>query len=77
MQPTNIDQPVTQTSSYFAVQPILAAMKANNDKTPDNSLPIDTQGTIQSNAPNIAPVTLYNAHGVLTKTNPNSLIGYA
>jgi hypothetical protein len=77
MQTTNLTEPVKQTASYLQLAPILEAIRANNDRRPSNSLPIDTQGTSQQNAEAVPPVTLYNAHGVLSKTNPNSLLGYA
>ena len=77
MQVTNIPEPVTQTTDYLRITPIMEAMRSNNDKRPTNSLPKDTYGTIQENAKSIPPVTLYNAHGILKKTNPNSLIGFA
>jgi len=69
--------PVKQTSSYIQIAPVMEAMRTNNDRRPTNSLPIDTEGTIQQNAHSIPAVTLYNAHGILNKTNPNSLLGYA
>lgn len=74
---TNIPEPTKQTSSYLELTPVMEAMRTNNDRQPKNSLPEDTEGTIQSNAKSIPEVTLYNAHGVLKKTNPNSLLGYA
>lgn len=74
---TNTIEPVKQTNNYTQITPVMEAMRTNNDRRPSNSLPIDTQGTIQQNAEDVAPVTLYNAHGILTKTNPNSLLGYA
>jgi len=74
---TTTIKPTKQTSSYIELAPVMESIRTNNDKRPKNSLPEDTQGTIQSNANNIPPVTLYNAHGILSKTNPNSLIGYA
>lgn len=77
MQVTNISEPVTQTTDYLQITPVMEAMRSNNDQRPSNSLPKDTQGTIQENAHNIPPVTLYNSHGLLKKTNPNSLLGYA
>jgi hypothetical protein len=69
---------VTSVSNYIELPPILRSMSLNNDKRPKNSLPIDTHGTVQSNNDDALPqITLYNAHGILKKTNPNSLIGYA
>ena len=70
-------EPPQRVANYMELQPVVSAMKANNDKMPKNSLPEDTNGTIQSHAVSIPPVTLYNAHGLLSKTNANSLIGYA
>jgi hypothetical protein len=53
-------------------------MKQTTDKMPNNSLPQDTQGTIQENNSSLLPpVTLYNSHGILQSSNPNSLIAYA
>jgi hypothetical protein len=66
-----------KVSSYIELAPIIAAMQANNDKRPKNSLPINTQGTIQSNVNSISEVTLYNAHGVLKNSKPNTLLGIA
>ena len=75
-QTTNIE-PVKQVASYIELAPIIEAIRASNDKRPQNSLPKDTQGTVQSNVENIPHVTLYNAHGILKKTNQNSLVAYA
>ena len=70
-------EPVKAVSSYIELAPIIEAMRTNNDKRPKNSLPIDTHGTVQSNAKSLPEVTLYNAHGLLTKTKPNTLLGIA
>ena len=70
-------QPVNQVSDYLQIQPLMAAMKASNDNLPKSSYPSENLGTIQSNTHLLPPVTLYNSHGILKKTNPNSLIGYA
>ena len=77
MQTTTIAEPTKQTAEYLQVTPIMEAMRSNNEKKPTNSLPEDTQGTIQENAHNFPPVTLYNSHGILRKTDANSLLGYA
>ena len=70
-------QTVTSVSNYIELPPILRSMSLNNDKRPKNSLPIDTHGTVQSNTKSLPEVTLYNAHGLLTKTKPNTLLGIA
>jgi len=77
MQTTTIAEPVKQTADYLQVTPVMEAIRSSNDKRPTNSLPEDTQGTIQENAHNIPSVTLYNSHGILRKTDANSLLGYA
>ena len=77
MQATTIAEPVKQTSDYLQVTPVMEAMRSANDQRPSNSLPTQTEGTIQENAHNFPPVSLYNSHGLLKKTNPNSLLGYA
>jgi hypothetical protein len=70
-------QPVKQTADYLQLTPILEAIRTGNDKRPSNSLPVNTNGTIQDNNSKSIPVTLYNAHGIVRKENPNSLLGYA
>jgi hypothetical protein len=73
----NATEPVQKVSNYLELQPLMASLKAGSDNLPKTSLPTETEGTIQSNAHLLPKVTLYNAHGILIKTNPNSLIGYA
>ena len=65
-----------QSLNPSIIQPLLASMKTSNDKLPSNSLPIDNMGTVQQNADkeSMVDVTLYNAHGILVNSNPNSLI---
>lgn len=58
------------------VTPLLAAMQANNNKLPHNSLPTDVMGTVQSNAHSVPEVTLYNSLGVVVRRS-NQLIGLA
>lgn len=71
-------QPVKQTAEYLQLTPILEAIRTNNDKRPSNSFPVNTNGTIQqNNGKSLPPVTLYNAHGIVRKENPNSLVAYA
>jgi hypothetical protein len=71
-------QSVKQTAEYLQLTPILEAIRTNNDKRPSNSLPVNTNGTVQqNNASLLPPVSLYNAHGIVRKENPNSLLGYA
>jgi hypothetical protein len=70
----------TSVSNYLELQPIMQAMRSGNNKLPANSLPTNTEGTIQQNAEEqkLPPVTLYNAHGLLVNNkNPNSLIAHA
>ena len=71
--------PVTQVSDSIAIQPLIAAMQFNNNRLPSNSLPTNTEGTVQENADKAATpeVTLYNAHGVVSRNKPNSLVAYA
>lgn len=73
----NSIQSVTKTSSYLELQPLMSSLKSSTDKLPKNSLPENTFGTIQENAHSLPSVTLYNSHGILEKTDPNSLIGYS
>lgn len=72
-------QPVTSVNinNYETLQPLMAALKTQNDQLPKNTLPVDSMGTIQENAHNVPQVSLYNAHGLLDNKKPNSLIAYA
>lgn len=74
---SNSIEPISQTSKYIQLQPLMYSLKTSNDKLPKNSLPENTFGTIQENAHSLPSVTLYNSHGILEKTDPNSLIGYS
>jgi hypothetical protein len=70
-------QPVSSINQYENLQPLMAAMKSQTDHLPKNGSPIDDLGTIQENVHSLPSVTLYNAHGILSKDKPNSLIAYA
>ncbi len=77
MHPIQPIEPTANVNNYNQLPSLHQGMLSNNDKTPDNALPIDSNGTIQSNAHNIPQVVTYNAHGILNNKNPNSLIAYA
>ena len=53
---------------------ILQALMQSMDHMPKNSLPIQTNGTVQQNFGTIPSPTLYNAHGIVTPQTPNTLI---
>jgi len=74
MQPVSL---VSSVNEYVDIAPLFKAMKTQTDHLPKNSLPTETLGTVQENTHSIPQVTLYNAHGILDKKNPNTLIGYA
>ena len=71
-------QSVSSINRHETVQPLLAAMRSLNDHLPKNELPVDDLGTIQQNAETTAKpkLTIYNAHGIINKENPNSLLAY-
>lgn len=77
MQATNLT-PVpqtTQVANHSAIQPIIGAMKASNDRLPKTGLPTEDPGSIQSNIQLIStPVTIYTEHGTIAKRSGN-LIG--
>ena len=77
MQATNLT-PVpqtTQVANHSAIQPILAAIKAGNDKLPKTGLPTEAFGTIQENTHLIStPVTIYTEHGMIAR-GPGNLLG--
>lgn len=77
MQATNLTPTpqLNQVTSYDAIQPILAALKAAADRTPKTGLPTEVPGTIQENTHLIStPTTIYNEHGKIVPQSSN-LIG--
>jgi hypothetical protein len=64
-------------TNTYRVIPVFEAMRLANNKVPKGSTPVDTYGTIQSNADDqaITDITLYNPNGQLVNTRSNSLIG--
>lgn len=71
-------QPIIDPSfSKTQFSPLLQTMLEIADNLPKTGLPTETEGTVQENTHLLPAVTLYNSHGILNKTNPNSLIAYA
>lgn len=60
-------QSVNQTS-------ILNILMNSMDKMPKSSLPSETNGTAQQTFGTIPAPTLYNANGIVSPNNPNTLI---
>ena len=59
--------------------PILEALHKSLETKPTNSLPTNTNGTIQesfSHNDSFAK-SIYNAHGIVTPNTPNTLIAHA
>ena len=65
------------TPSSYQLAPLFETMLQNTDKLPENTLPLNTEGSVISDASLLPPVTLYNSHGLLVKSDANSLIAYA
>lgn len=77
MQATNLTPTPTtsQVANHSAIQPIISAMKAGNDKLPKTGLPTEALGTIQGNTHLIStPVTIYTEHGKIAR-GPGNVIG--
>jgi len=77
MQATNLTPTpqTTQVANHSAIQPIIGAMKANNDQLPKTGLPTEALGTIQENTHLIStPSTIYTEHGTIV-TRPGNLLG--
>ena len=70
----NAIQPISPT---IQLTPLMESLHASNDKLPKSNNPIQSEGTIQQNSNLLPEVTLYNSHGILSKSNPNSLIAFA
>ena len=71
-------QPINNIApSSYQLAPLFETMLQNTDKLPDNTLPLNTEGSVISEASLLPPVTLYNSHGLLVKSDANSLIAYA
>lgn len=54
--------------------PILDALKKSMQMTSPQNNPVQSYGTIQQNFGSTSSPTLYNAHGIVTPNNPNTLI---
>jgi hypothetical protein len=71
-------EPVNQAANTsYQITPLFEAMLQDTDRRPKNSLPLNTEGSMIQEAHLLPPVTLYNSHGLLVKSNPNSLIAFA
>ena len=68
---------IESSEPTIQVTPLLQSMLARNDQRPKTGLPTETEGTVIENAQLLPEVTLYNAHGILTKRSPNTLVAYA
>lgn len=64
---------VMQIDSIY-LRPILETLKEANTVIDNPTNIIDSYGTIQENFGSIKPTTIYNAHGIVTPENPNTLI---
>jgi hypothetical protein len=58
------------------IQPILQTLLQYMGKIPKTGFPTETFGTVQQTFGTIKSPTIYNAHGIVTPNNPNSLIAY-
>jgi hypothetical protein len=57
--------------------PILQALTQSMEMTPIKTNPLNTYGSVQQNFSHIDAGTLYNAHGIVSPSTPNTLIAYA
>ncbi len=58
--------------------PILEALnKSTKIINTNNYTPISALGTVQQNFGTTPDTSLYNAHGIVTPSTPNTLIAYA
>lgn len=64
---------VMQIDSIY-LRPILETLKAANTVIDKPTNPVDSYGTVQENFGSSTPTTIYNAHGIVTPENPNTLI---
>jgi hypothetical protein len=66
-----------QINSIY-LTPILEALNKSTKTIDNNSYtPSATLGTVQQNFGSSSGVSLYNAHGIVTPSTPNTLIAYA
>ena len=72
----NVNKIPVPTNTYRVI-PVFEAMMLANNKVPKGSTPVDTYGTIQSNADgqSLPDVTLYNIQGRLVNSNQSTLLG--
>jgi hypothetical protein len=64
---------VMQIDSIY-LRPILETLKAANTVIDKPTNPVDSYGSIQENFGTTKSPTIYNAHGIVTPENPNTLI---
>jgi hypothetical protein len=69
--------PVSNVASHSYLPPLMEALKINNNMHPKNSLPIDSNGSIQDTAEKRNKDVVYDSYGKITIIPKKILIGRA
>jgi hypothetical protein len=69
--------PINTVAGHSMLQPLMEALKINNNLKPANSLPINTNGTLQQNAKKSIHDVIYDSYGRIRITPEKILLGYA
>lgn len=69
--------PINTVAGHSMLQPLMEALKINNNLKPANSLPINTNGTLQQNAKKSINDVTYDSYGRIRITPAKVLLGYA
>lgn len=69
--------PVQNVASHSDLKTLLEALKINFNTKPNNSFPIDTNGTVLDDAKKRIQEVIYDSYGKITTIPNNNLIGRA
>ncbi len=69
--------PVSNVASHSELRPLMVALKINNNMNPKNSLPIDSNGTVQETVEKRNKDVVYDSYGRITIIPKKILIGRA
>lgn len=69
--------PINSVTPSSGIKPLIKTILDSTDTLPNNSLPIDSNGTVVDNAKKSVNDVIYNNYGKILKDYQKNLIGYA
>lgn len=69
--------PINSVTPSSGITPLIKTIINSNDNLPNNTLPIDSNGTVLQNAQKSVNDVIYNNYGKILKDYQKNLIGYA